>query len=229
MSSSKKVVLVCTSSPALSNGHPTGLWLEELATPYYAFLDAGFECIVASINGGAVPVDQGSVTGGFFTEDCKKFMHDPVAIGMLGHSVQLSTLSFPDCCDAIYLTGGHGCCEDFVDNAALKNSIESMYAAGKATASDCHGVIALPQCTSGGKPLVAGKKVTGFADSEEAAVQLTEAVPFLIEAKLKEQGGVFSKAADWNPHTVVDGNLITGQNPQSSKGTVDATIAFMNQ
>eukprot|EP00519_Triparma_laevis_P008778 CAMPEP_0182499174 /NCGR_PEP_ID=MMETSP1321-20130603/7284_1 /TAXON_ID=91990 /ORGANISM="Bolidomonas sp., Strain RCC1657" /LENGTH=229 /DNA_ID=CAMNT_0024703325 /DNA_START=29 /DNA_END=718 /DNA_ORIENTATION=- len=229
MSSFKKVVLVCTSSPSLKNGHPTGLWLEELATPYYAFLEAGFECVIASTAGGPVPIDQGSVTGDFFTEDSKKFLHDPVAIGKLGHSVPLSSLSFPDCCDAVYLTGGHGCCEDFVDNATLKACIESMYAAGKATASDCHGVIALPQCESGGKPLVAGKKVTGFADTEEAAVQLTEAVPFLIEAKLKEQGGIFSKAADWNSHTVVDGNLITGQNPQSSKGTAEATVAFMKQ
>lgn len=148
--SPKKVVLVCTSSPALSNGHATGLWLEELATPYYAFIAAGFECTIASIKGGAVPIDQGSVTGGFFTEDCKKFMHDPLAIGMLGHSITLSTLTFPDCCDAVYLTGGHGCCEDFVDDADLKGCVEAMYEAGKATVSDCHGVIALPQCTSGG-------------------------------------------------------------------------------
>ena len=226
----KKVILLCTSAPEMSNGHKTGLWLEELASPYYAFLEAGCECIVASTNGGPIPIDQGSVTGDFFTADCKRFMHDATSIGMLCHSVPLASLSFPNCCDAVYLTGGHGCCADFADNAEVKQCIESMYAAGKAVTSDCHGVIALPQCVSSGQPLVKGKNVTGFSDSEEAAVQLTDVVPFLIEAKLREQGGVYSKAeVDWSPHVVVDGNLITGQNPASSKATAEATIAFMKQ
>ena len=128
--------------------------------------------------------------------------------------------------DCLYLAGGHGTCTDFVDNKPLKAAIEGMLAAGKVVAADCHGPIALAQCVKkDGSPLVQGMCVTGFCDSEEAAVQHTGHVPFLIEAKFKELGAKYEKAADWNPKACVSGNLITGQNPQSSEACAKAVLA----
>jgi len=221
-----KVVIVNTSASHLGS-HPTGVWLEETATPYYKFKEAGYTVEMASIAGGPVPIDAGSMGENFFTAACKKFMHDAEAVGALGHTTKLSTIDWATV-DALYLAGGHGTCVDFHDNADLKKAIETVFAAGKVVAADCHGPIALAQCAKpDGTPLVKGKKVTGFTNAEEAAVQLTDAVPFLIETKFKEQGGDFSNAADWNSHATVDGNLICGQNPQSSDACADAVIAAL--
>ena len=138
-------------------------------------------------------------------------MHDAAAVGALSHTTAIADVDFATA-DAIYLAGGHGTCADFVDNATLKAAIETVYGAGKPVAADCHGPIALAQCVKAdGSPLVAGGPVTGFSDSEEAAVGLTEVVPFLIEAKFKEQGGEYVSAADWNSQIAVAGNLYTGQ------------------
>ena len=229
---SKSVVIVCTSA-AFLGAHKTGLWLEEAASPYYLFTGAGYTVTLASPAGGAVPIDEGSITGGFLTESCKKFLADPVALGALSHTTKLSEMSFPDCCDSLYLAGGHGTCVDFHDNAALKSAIETMINAGKIVCADCHGPIALAQCKkTDGTPLLAGLACTGFNNSEEAAVQLTSAVPFLIETKFKELGGVYTSGADWNPHVVVaqvegGGTLITGQNPQSSDAAAEAVLKAM--
>jgi putative intracellular protease/amidase len=223
-----KVVILNTSAAFLGE-HPTGVWLEEVAAPYYHFKDAGMEVVLASTLGGPVPIDGGSMAEGFFTAASKRFQHDAKAVSELGHTVKLSSLDLKTV-DALYIAGGHGTCVDFHDNAGVKTAIETLYAAGKVVAADCHGPIALAQCKKpDGTPLVAGLKCTGFSNSEEDAVQLTGAVPFLIETKFKEQGGKYEAAADWHSHATVDGNLICGQNPQSSDACAIAVLAFLKK
>lgn len=222
---SKQIAIVCTSADLMGD-MPTGAWMEEVATPYYALKAAGVDVTIVSIKGGEVPIDQGSLAGDFNTPDCVKFAADEEAMAALKNSVKLSE-EHANSLDGIYLAGGHGTCVDFVDNALLTKTIETQYAAGKPVAADCHGPIALASCKKpDGTPLVAGKNVTCFTDTEEAAVGLTEKVPFLVEKKFREQGGNFSSADDWNPKACVDGNLVTGQNPQSSKVCVDAFTAL---
>ncbi|GAX13951.1 hypothetical protein FisN_5Lh142 [Fistulifera solaris] len=222
-----KVVLICTSASELK-GHPTGLWLEECASPYYAFLEQGYEVILASPAGGAVPIDQNSLGEGFFTDASKKFMHDAAAVGALSHTKKLDDIDWQTV-DAIYLAGGHGTCVDFIDNPSLKQAIETVYAAGKVVAADCHGPIGLAQCNKpDGTPLVQDKVVTGFADSEEFAVQLQDIVPFLLETRFKELGAKYEKTEDWQSKACADGNLVTGQNPQSSDACAEAVIKILS-
>ena len=219
--------MLCTSATELK-GHPTGLWLEELATPYYMFVEKGLEVVIASMKGGPVPIDGNSLGEGFFTDLAKKFMHDGTAVGALCHSVPLSSIEL-ETVDALYLTGGHGTCVDFVDDATLKGAIETLVGKDKVVAADCHGVGALVQCTtSNGDPLVKGKCVTGFSDTEEDVVQLTSIVPFLIESKFKEQGANYERADDWHPKVCVDGKLVTGQNPQSSEACAEAVLTLLS-
>jgi len=227
---SKSVILVSTSS-ATFNGNPTGVWLEEVAAPYYLFLEAGYKVTFASVTGGPVPIDQGSMGESFFTEHCKKFMHDAAAVGGLSH-----TTAIADCdtagCDAIYIAGGHGCCNpDFYNDKALIAAIEGAIEKGKVVAADCHGPTVLASCKFQGKPIVSGVKVTAFSDSEEAAVGLTDKVDFLLQQKFVEQGGDFAKGDDWSPNAVSaavgTGTLITGQNPQSSEAAANLVIAAL--
>lgn len=204
------------------------MWIEEFASPYLAFKEKGYEIVVASTAGGAVPIDGGSLSDPFFTDAAKKVMHDSAAIDALSHTVKLDTLSFPGDFDAVFLPGGHGTCVDFVDDPTLKNTIESMYNAGKVVCAVCHGPIAFVNCVKAdGTPLVQGLSVTGFSDSEEAAVQKTDLVPHLLQSKFVEQGGNYEKADDWNAKACVDGNLITGQNPQSSEAVAEAVIKVL--
>jgi putative intracellular protease/amidase len=222
-----KVILACTSAHELK-GHPTGLWIEECATPYYLFQAKGYEVVLASPLGGAIPIDASSMAEGFFTDAAKKFLHDPVAMGAFSHSVKLSSIDW-SAVDAIYLTGGHGTCTDFVSDVDLKLGVETLYAANKVVAADCHGPVGLAQCVKpDGTPLVAGKTVTGFADSEEAAVQLVSIVPFLLESRFKEQGANYEKGDDWNSKVCVDGKLVTGQNPQSSDACAAAVVKLLS-
>lgn len=218
---------MCTSASDLG-GHKTGLWLEEAAVPYYLFTKKGYQTVLASPQGGEVPIDAASLKGDFYTPASQKFMQDEEALGKLQKSQPLSAIDFKTV-DAIYMAGGHGACVDFIGNKELKDIIEKVYADGKVVAAVCHGVSALPDCVDkDGKPLVQGKSVTGFSDTEEDAVQLTGKVPFLIETKLKEQGATFSKAeADWAPHACVDGKLVTGQNPASSELTAQKTVELL--
>lgn len=210
-------------------GHPTGLWIEELAVPYYKFKEAGYEVVIASPAGGAVPIDANSMAEGFFTAEAKKFMHDPAAVGELSHTSKIDSLDYSAGVDAIFLCGGHGTCVDFIENAALKSAIETLYAADKVVSAVCHGPTGLPQCKKpDGTPLVKDKVVTGFKDSEEIAVTLDKLVPFMLEAKLKEMGGKYESADDWNSKVCVDGNLITGQNPQSSGECAAAVITALS-
>lgn len=164
---------------------------------------------------------------GFFTDACKKFLHDQEAMSAFCHQKKLSDVDVSGF-DAIYMTGGHGCCTDFVENAALKKAIEALYTAGKVVAADCHGPICLAQCVKAdGTPLVAGLNVTGFSDVEEGQVQQTANVPFLIEAKFKEQGGKWAAGDPWSSFVQADGKLVTGQNPQSSEACAAKVVELL--
>lgn len=223
-----KVVIVCTSATEL-NGHTTGLWLEELAVPYYTFTTAGYEVVLASPKGGPIPIDASSLGEDFFTDAAKKFMHDPAAVGSLSHSVAVDSIDFAGV-DAIYMTGGHGAVADFVGNAALRSAIETMHQGGKVVGAVCHGVICLSECMQedGTTPLVKGKTMTCFSNSEEEAVGLTKVVPFPLETRFVEQGASFEKADDWNSKVCVDGKLVTGQNPQSSEAVGEEMVKLLS-
>lgn len=224
------VAIVCTSAHELK-GHPTGLWLEECAAPYYLFHGAGYTVTLASPKGGPVPIDAGSLAGDFLTEAAKKFLNDPAAMGALSHTTRLAEVDVKSL-DAIFFCGGHGTCAagDFVDHPSVKAAIEGMHSSSKVVAAVCHGPICLPQCVKpdGKTPLVKGLKVAGFSDSEEKAVSLDSKVPFLLESKLKELGALYEKADDWHPKVVVDGKLVTGQNPQSSELVANAVMKLLS-
>jgi len=224
-----KVIIVSTSAPELK-GHKTGLWLEECAAPYYLFKKSGYDVEIASPLGGPVPLDSGSLAEAYLTEACKKFLFDPEAMGMLSHTTKLSDADLSTA-DAIFFCGGHGTCVDFIDETSVKTSIETIYGAGKVVAAVCHGPNCLPQCVKPGsdEPLVKGLTVTAFTDTEEDAVQLSKTVKFLIESKLREQGCIFERADDWNSKVCVDGNLVTGQNPQSSEACAEAVIKILSE
>jgi len=218
-----------TSAGELENGHPTGLWLEEAATPYYMFKNEGYKVIIASPKGGAAPIDANSFGEGMFTDYCKKFMHDGEAVGALCHTVKLDDVDL-DSTDALYMVGGHGTCVDFVNNPTLKNLVEQIYRAGKIVAADCHGVNILAECTEldGETPLLKDKLCTGFSSSEEMEVQLDTAIPFLIQEKFIELGANYEAGPNWTSKVCVDGNLITGQNPQSSEACAAAVISALS-
>jgi putative intracellular protease/amidase len=223
-----KVVIVSTSASILK-GHNTGLWIEELAAPYYVWKDAGYDVVLASTSGGPVPIDANSMGEAFFTDPCKRFMHDAEGIGNLSHTIPVKDVNWSDV-DAILLPGGHGTCVDFVDNPDLKAAVEHMYSANKVVAAVCHGPLGLCDCvrSDGTTPIVAGKTVTGFSDAEEEAVQLQGIVPYMLETKLIELGGKYEKADLWNSKVCVDGNLVTGQNPQSSEALAKKVVEILS-
>jgi putative intracellular protease/amidase len=212
-----KVLMVLTSHDELGNtGRKTGFWLEELAAPYYAFKDAGAQIVLASPKGGQPPLDPKSNEPANQTDLTRRFEADKEALAQLAATVRLDSVSQADF-DAVFYPGGHGPLWDLAEDKASIALIQSFIAAGKPTALVCHAPGVLRHAvTADGAPLVAGKQVTGFANSEEEAVGLTQVVPFLVEDELKAKGGRYSKVEDWAPHVVVDGLLITGQNPASS-------------
>jgi len=212
-----KVLMVLTSHDQLGNtGRKTGFWLEELAAPYYTFKDAGAEIVLASPRGGQPPLDPKSNEPSNQTDMTRRFERDAAAKAQLAATVRLDSISQADF-DTVFYPGGHGPLWDLAEDANSIALIESFVAAGKPVALVCHAPGVLRHVTApNGKPLVDGKKVTGFANSEEAAVGLTDVVPFLAEDELKATGGIYSKGDDWAPYVVTDGLLITGQNPASS-------------
>lgn len=213
-----KILMVLTSHDELGNtGKKTGFWLEEFAAPYYVFKDAGADITLASPLGGQPPLDPKSDEPDSQTEATRRFKADIPAQDVLAQSVKLASVS-AETFDAVFYPGGHGPLWDLADDADSIKLIETMYAADKIVAAVCHapGVLRHTKAANG-SPLVKGKQVTGFSNTEEAAAQLTDVVPFLVEDALGENGGIYSKAADWQPHVVTDGNLITGQNPASSE------------
>ena len=209
--------MVLTSHDELGNtGRKTGFWLEELAAPYFAFKDDGAEIVLASPKGGQPPLDPKSNEPDFQTEATHRFEADSDAKAALAKTVRLETVS-QEGFDAVFYPGGHGPLWDLAEDKASIKLIETTIAAGKPVALVCHapGVLRHVKAVDG-RPLVEGKKVTGFADSEEEAVGLTKVVPFLVEDELKLKGGDYSKTEDWASYVVSDGLLITGQNPASS-------------
>ena len=212
------ILMVLTSHDQLGNtGHKTGFWLEEFAAPYYVFKDAGATLTLASPLGGQPPLDPKSDDPSAQTEATTRFKQDPAAQQALAHTVKLDTVDAAGF-DAVFYPGGHGPLWDLAEDKKSISLIETMYAAGKPVAAVCHapGVLRHAKAADG-TPLVKGKSVAGFTNTEEEAVQLTKVVPFLVEDMLKNNGGEYSKGADWQPYVVTAGNLITGQNPASSE------------
>jgi len=219
------ILMVLTSHDKLGEtGHKTGFWLEEFAAPYYVFKDAGAELTLASPAGGQPPLDPKSDEAGAQTDATRRFKADAAAQSALAHTVRLSGVRAADYA-AVFYPGGHGPLWDLAEDAASTALIEAMTVAGKPVAAVCHAPGVLKHAHSAdGQALVQGKNVTGFTNTEEKAARLTEVVPFLVEDMLTQQGGKFSKAADWQVHVVVDGLLITGQNPASSGPAAQALL-----
>ena len=213
-----RILMVLTSHDQLGEtGNKTGFWLEEFASPYYVFKDASADITLASPDGGQPPLDPKSDEPDFQTDATRRFKEDHDAQTALANTVKLADVSAENF-DAVFYPGGHGPLWDLAEDRSSIALIESMYAAGKPVAAVCHAPAVFKHTkTSEGSPLVEGKSVTGFSNSEEDAVQLTEIVPFLVEDELKAKGGNYSKGDDWHPYALTDGNLITGQNPASSE------------
>jgi len=212
-----KILIVLTSHDQLGDtGRTTGFWLEELAAPYYAFAHAGAQVVLASPKGGQPPLDPKSNEPDFQTDLTRRFEADPAATAQLAATVRLDSVDQSDF-DTVFYPGGHGPLWDLASDRHSIALIESFIAANKPVALVCHAPGVLRDVKAAdGSPLVAGKKVTGFTNSEEAGVGLTDVVPFLVEDMLKAAGGQYSKGPDWGAYVVSDGLLITGQNPASS-------------
>jgi len=223
-----KILMVLTSHDQLGDtGHKTGFWLEEFAAPYYVFKDAGAEVTLASPAGGQPPLDPKSNEPDFQTDATRRFMEDQDTRTALANTSRLAELS-ADGFDAIFYPGGHGPLWDLAENQHSITLIETMHAAGKPVAAVCHAPAVLQNTKlPDGNPLVAGTSLTGFSNTEEAAVQLTDVVPFLLEDELSARGASYQKADDWQPYAVIDGNLITGQNPASSELAAKAVLDFL--
>ncbi|QNN43274.1 type 1 glutamine amidotransferase domain-containing protein [Pedobacter roseus] len=213
-----KILMVLTSHSELGNtGEKTGFWIEEFAAPYYLMADAGVEITLASPKGGQPPIDPKSDAPDAQTEATKRFKADESLQKILANTVQLNTVNEEDY-DAVFYPGGHGPLWDLANDEKSISLIEAFYNAEKPVAFVCHapGVL-IKVKDQNGDPLVKGKAVTGFSNSEEEAVKLTDVVPFLLEDEFKKLGGHYSKGADWGSYVKKDGLLITGQNPGSSE------------
>ncbi len=223
-----KLLIVLTSHDKLGDtGKKTGFWLEEFTAPYYQFLDAGAVLTLASPKGGQPPLDPVSDEKNAQTETTERFRQDKDAQHALANTVKLADVNVADF-DAVFYPGGHGPLWDLAENANSVKLIEDFWTAGKPVAAVCHAPGVLRDVKQAdGSPLVKGKRVTGFSNSEEDAVGLTDIVPFLVEDELKKNGGDYSKAADWSPYVVTDGKLITGQNPASSANVAQALLKLL--
>ncbi|MFN3792468.1 type 1 glutamine amidotransferase domain-containing protein [Massilia sp.] len=222
------ILMVLTSHDRLGDtGKKTGFWLEEFAAPYYVFKDAGATLTLASPKGGQPPLDPKSDEPDAQTEATRRFRADPQAQAALADTVTLSSVRAQDF-DAVFYPGGHGPLWDLAQDGDSIRLIEAMIGAGKPVAAVCHAPGVLAQVKGvDGDLLVKGKRVTGFTNTEEAAVGLTEVVPFLVEDMLVKNGGQYSKTDDWQPYVVTDGLLVTGQNPASSEAGAHALLALL--
>lgn len=225
-----KILTVLTSHDQLGNtGRKTGFWLEELAAPYYVFKDAGAEVVLASPKGGQPPLDPKSNEPDFQTEATRRFEADAGANTSLANTLRLDAVNLADY-DAVFYPGGHGPLWDLAEDKNSINLIGSTIVADKPIALVCHAPGVLRHVKNpDGTPLVQGKKVTGFTNTEEAAVGLTDVVPFLVEDELLKNGGAYSKGNDWQSYVVQDGLLITGQNPASSTEAAKALLQTLNR
>ncbi|QJI40903.1 type 1 glutamine amidotransferase domain-containing protein [Pseudomonas sp. ADAK2] len=220
------ILMVLTSHDQLGNtGKKTGFWLEEFAAPYYTFKDAGAQLTLASPKGGQPPLDPKSDEPDAQTAATDRFRKDSAAQSALASTVVLSSVKAEDF-DAVFYPGGHGPLWDLAEDQDSIALIEAFYKAGKPVATVCHAPGVLRHVKDAqGQPLVKGKRVTGFSNTEEEAVQLTDVVPFLVEDVLKANGGIYSKGADWASYITTDGLLLSGQNPASSEATAKALLA----
>ncbi len=217
----KQILMVVTSAGAMTNGEPTGLWLEEFALPYQLFSEQGYAITVASPKGGKAPVDERSL------QDENQVSTWTNATTALEKTKTLDAVNAADF-DALFIPGGHGTMFDFPGNAELQRLLHNFHAQDKIIASVCHGPAAFVGTkTADGTPLVKGKTITAFTDAEEKAVGLDSAVPFLLEKSLRAEGANFVPAELWQPNTQVDGKLVTGQNPASSQGCAEAVIKLL--
>lgn len=225
-----KVLIVLTSHDQLGDtGLKTGFWLEELAAPYYRFKDAGAEITLASPKGGQPPLDPKSNEPAFQTEQTHRFEADHEALAALATTAVLGTVTVDDF-DTVFYPGGHGPLWDLAEDKDSIRLIQDSLRADKPVALVCHAPGVLRHATNeDGSPLVQGKNVTGFTNTEEEAVQLTTVVPFLVEDELKAQGGNYSKGPDWEPYVLRDGLLITGQNPASSALAADTLLEVVSK
>jgi putative intracellular protease/amidase len=223
-----KILIVLTSHDQLGNtGKKTGFWLEEFAAPYYVFKDAGATITLASPKGGQPPLDPKSDLPESLTELSKRFRKDKAAQAELANTKKLSDVSADDF-DAVFYPGGHGPMWDMPDNKISIVLIEAFVKADKTIGAVCHAPAALVNVRGkDGEYLVKSKRVTGFTNAEEEAVGLSNVVPFLLEDRLKERGGLYSKGADWAPYVQVDGKLVTGQNPVSSRPAAQELLKLL--
>ena len=224
-----KILMVLTSHNQLGNtGKPTGFWLEEFAAPYYVFHDAGLKITLASPKGGQPPLDPKSDEPDAQTDDTRRFRSDTAAQKLLANTEKLENIHADDF-DAVFYPGGHGPLWDLAEDGHSIKLIEQFWAAGKPVAAVCHAPGVLRKVTKpDGSPLVKGKRVTGFTNSEEEGVGLTSVVPFLVEDELKKAGGLFECTDDWGEYAVVDGHLVTGQNPASSAIAAEELLKLLN-
>ena len=224
-----KILMVFTSHDTLGNtGRKTGFWLEEGAAPYYVFRDGGVDVTLVSPKGGQPPVDPKSDLPENQTPAMTRFNADDAARKVFANTGRLAEVRSEDF-DAVFYPGGHGPMWDLVDDPASIELIESFYNAGKPVAAVCHAPAVLHRVTYQGAPIVKGKRVTGFSNSEEEEVQLTEVVPFLVEDELKRLGGLYEKKPNWESFAITDGRLITGQNPASSTAAALALIKLLGE
>lgn len=222
------ILMVLTSHDKLGDtGKKTGFWLEEFAAPYYAFIDAGASVTLASPAGGQPPLDPSSDTEDSQTKDTKRFKDDQEAQNHLANTKKLADVKAEDF-DSVFYPGGHGPLWDLAVDQNSINLIETFVKQDKPVAFVCHAPAALKNVKVDGDYLVKGKTVTGFTNTEEEGVGLTDVVPFLVEDALKANGGHYEKGADWQSYVVEDGLLITGQNPASSEDTAKRLIAKLN-
>ncbi|WP_452599951.1 type 1 glutamine amidotransferase domain-containing protein [Pontimicrobium sp. MEBiC01747] len=214
----KNVLFVLTSHEDLGNtGHKTGFWIEEFAAPYYILKDKGVNITIASPKGGQPPIDPTSATSDFETPATIRFNKDKATQNALATSIKLETVNEADY-DAVFYPGGHGPLWDLAEDKNSITLIEAFYANNKPVSAVCHAPAVFKHTKNADStPLVKDKNVTGFTNTEEDAVELTSIVPFLVEDMLKDNGGIYSRKDDWQPHAVEDGLLITGQNPASSE------------
>ena len=225
-----KILMVLTSHSELGDtGEKTGFWVEEFAAPYYVFLDAGADITLASPKGGQPPVDPKSELADFQTAATQRFDNDEAAKMKLANTMKLSDVRVSEY-DAVFYPGGHGPLWDLTDNPASIELIQQFLQQQKPVAAVCHASTALLNVVDDtGMPIVSGRAVTGFSNSEEAAVALTDVVPFLLEDELVNKGGDYQKGEDWGPFAVQDGLIITGQNPASSEVAAQKVIAHLNK
>jgi putative intracellular protease/amidase/catechol 2,3-dioxygenase-like lactoylglutathione lyase family enzyme len=222
-----KILMVLTSHNQLGNtGRPTGFWLEEFAAPYFVFRDAGVELTLASPKGGQPPVDPKSDLPENQTPAMARFKKDAAAQKALANTVKLADMKAEDF-DTVFYPGGHGLMWDLAESPVSIALLEAFYNSGKPIALVCHSPGVLRHVTYQGAPLVKGKHVAGFTNGEEEVMQLTKVVPFLVEDELLRLGAIYEKVANWQPFSVTDGRLVTGQNPASSTSAAQALLKLM--